>query len=148
MSAEIDAGRLAERPLRFTTIETITMDPRLQRLLAQRRSGRRFRATASTGVDEIAVIAEVSDVEAWQALTEVRPGATIPDGDGGAIVTGRVRVSDVESLRGRSFVRTLKAARPLFGSLAETTRDIRASSLSDLKHRGGWSGIPTGIASV
>ena len=27
-------------------------------------------------------------------------------------------------------------------------RPARASSLSDLKHRGGWSGIPTGIASV
>ncbi len=25
---------------------------------------------------------------------------------------------------------------------------LQPSSLSDLKHRGGWSGIPTGIASV
>jgi len=34
-------------------------------------------ATASTDVDEIAVIARVADVAAWEALGEVRVGARI-----------------------------------------------------------------------
>ena len=51
------------------------MDPRLQQALDRRGRGWRTVATASSGSDEIGVVALVEDVAGWVARSDVRPGA-------------------------------------------------------------------------
>src|SRR5262245_57994120 len=104
------------------------MDPRLQRIVAMRRHGGRKAASASTAQDEVAVVAKVSDVEAWENLSEVRVGARVgpPETDGSVIVTGRIPISRVEQVRSQPFVRSLKAARPVVPALNRTVPEIAA----------------------
>jgi len=103
----------------------------------------------STGADEISVIARVSDVKAWESLSEVRIGTTISDGKGkkGAIVTARIPASRVEFVRKQKFVKSLKATRPLRPALHATTEetnsrpvDLPVGSLSD-----GGRGVVIGV---
>lgn len=109
------------------TEEVTPMDPRLQRLLALQQQGRSKPATASTVLGEVAVMAKVSDVEAWEALSEVQPGVVIGEaGHDGAVVTARLPVSRVEHVRSQPFVMSLKAAQFLHRTLADTTREIGA----------------------
>lgn len=104
------------------------LDPRLQKLIAFRRSGMRKPATSSTDADEVAVLALVTDVKAWESLSEVRVGQVIGEKgpDGAYIVTGRIPVSRIEEVRKQSYVKSLKAARRLSPSLAATTKEILA----------------------
>ncbi len=104
------------------------MDPRLQKLIAFRRSGIRKPATSSTDHDEVAVIAKVTDLKAWNAQSEVRPGAMIGPkaNDGTYIVTARIPVSRIEVVRARPFVKSMNAARRLSPTLAATTQEILA----------------------
>ena len=115
-------------PLVSTYVE-VPMDPRLQRLIANRDQGVRVEPTASAGVDEVSVIAKVSDVAAWEALSEVRIGAVIPIADakdGIAIVTGRIPVARIEAVRTAACVLSLKAAQPLRPMLAAGVQETRA----------------------
>jgi len=108
---------------------TVQMDPRLQRLVVNCDRGVLLEATASAGVDEVSVIAKVSDIGAWEALSEVRTGAVIAEGDANsssAIVTGRIPVSRIEAVRTAPFVLSLKAAQPLQPLLASGVEETNA----------------------
>ncbi|MBI3409338.1 MAG: S8 family peptidase [Planctomycetes bacterium] len=125
------------------------MDPRLQWLVARRRHGMAKMASSSTGVDEVAVLAKITDRDAWEGLSEVTVGATVgpPAQDGTLIVTGRIPLSRVEFVRRQSFVTSLKAAQRLTPSLHATIREIGARA--DLSPQGnlanGGSGVVVGI---
>ena len=113
-----------------TAIE-VQMDPRLQRILARRSRGLLAEATASSGVDEVPVIAKVTDPTEWEALSEVRLsviiGARDPEDDS-TIVTGRIPAARIEAVRANRFVKSLKAALPLKPALAAGVEETRASS--------------------
>jgi subtilisin family serine protease len=118
-------------------------------MIAFRSGGLKKRATTSTEEGEVAVIARVSDVAAWENLSEVRPGATIGDATaaGGAIVTGRIPISRVEFVRRQPFVQSLKAAQRLRKALAATTTEIAAAPAllpAGAKTNGG-KGVIVGI---
>ncbi|BAY82442.1 subtilase family protein [Calothrix parasitica NIES-267] len=103
------------------------IDPRLQRLMQRRRRGLSTPPTASTEVGEVAVIAKVNDVEAWYSMTEVREGAEVGTTvDGNMIVTARVPVSRLQSVRSSSCVISLQASQ----SLQLTVDDISSESLT------------------
>ena len=79
---------------------TTAMDPRLQRLVAKRSRGVRLEATASSEVDEVAVLAKVTNPTAWAATSEVRASAVIgsmDSEDGTSIVTGRIPAVRIEA---------------------------------------------------
>lgn len=105
-----------------------SMDPRLQKLVAFRRHGEPLPATATTQVDEVSVVAKVSDVDAWEALSEVHVGVVVGDraADGTTVVTARVPVSRLEEIRARPYVVSLKAAQRLHRALTATTADTKA----------------------
>ena len=105
------------------------MDPRLQRILARRSRGILAEATASSSVDEVPVIAKVTDAAAWEQLSEVRASVRIGDQDPNdktVIVTGRIPTTRIEAVRALGFVTSLKAARPLQPSLSAGTEETRA----------------------
>ncbi|MBK8037377.1 MAG: hypothetical protein IPK22_09620 [Verrucomicrobiaceae bacterium] len=124
------------------------MDPRLQVACARRRMGKPSRAMASTTAEEVAVIARVTDVEAWEELSEVRVGSTLgASSEEGTLVTGRIPVSRIEEVRAQPFVRSLKASQALRRTLAETavemgtrTVDYPAQTAPD-----GGAGVVVGI---
>src|SRR2546423_157733 len=89
----------------------IQLDPRLQRLCDRRDRGLESPVTASTEAGELAVIARVTSASAWEAISEVKIGATLGAAeDGGEIVTGRIPLSRVEAVRQNEAVLSLKAA--------------------------------------
>lgn len=104
------------------------MDPHLQKVVSRVQQGIRKIPTASTGEDEIAVIARVDDVAAWEALSEVRIGAAIGEADNErtVLVTGRIPVMRVEAVRQQPFVKSLKAAQRLRPHLNKTTEETGA----------------------
>ncbi len=106
----------------------VSMDPRLQKLVSFRALGLRKRATTSTAVDEVAIVAKVTDVAKWEALSEVEPGTVVgtTDADGTTIVTGRIPIARIEHVRTQPFVQSLKAARRLKRTLAATTQETLA----------------------
>jgi len=90
------------------------MDPRLQRLSLRRKAGLSEAATFSSLENEINVIARVKDTEAWFALSEVRASQVIGGREGNNhIVTARIPVDRIDSVRGEEFVESLKAAQPV-----------------------------------
>ncbi|ABS26014.1 S8 family peptidase [Anaeromyxobacter sp. Fw109-5] len=104
-----------------------SLDPRLQALIERKRRGFIPRATASTDRGEIPVIARVADPAAWRALADIREGTELgPARDGGVLVTGRVPVDRIESLRQEPTVLSLKAATLLRPTLDATTRSMGA----------------------
>lgn len=114
----------------FTTTQIgASMDPRLQRVIARRSRGILAEATTSTDVDEVPVIARVTDPSAWAAASEVRASVTIggPDPkDTTFIVTGRIPSTRIEAVRNLGFVRSLKAAFPLRPALAAGVEETQA----------------------
>ncbi len=127
----------------------VSMDPRLQRLVAERRRGILKEATASTSEDEVAVIARVSTVKKWEELSEVVIGATIggKGGDGSHLVTGRIPVTRIENVRTRPFVISLKAAQPVQPVLFETIEETgaREDLLPNDHLANGGDGVVIGI---
>lgn len=101
------------------------MDPRLQRARARQAAGTRRAASASTRKDEIAVLAKVTDLAAWNDLSEVREGVLLgdPAADGSSIVTARIPLSRVEHVRHQPFVTSLKAAQPVHRTLVRTVQE-------------------------
>ena len=112
-----------------TTQIAASMDPRLQRIIARRSRGILAEATMSTDVDEVPVIARVTDPSAWTAASEVRASVTIggPDPqDNTFIVTGRIPATRIEAVRNLPFVKSLKAAFPLRPALADGVVETQA----------------------
>lgn len=125
-----------------------SMDPRLQRLVSRRSYGQLERATVSTGADQVAVIAIVDDLDAWEALSEVKVGARVGSAANGAtIVTARLPVSRVEAVRRAPFVRSLKAAQPVRPTLRAGVREVggRREDLPDEMRTAGGRGAVVGI---
>lgn len=106
-----------------------SMDPRLQVAVARQRSGAPRIPLASTGEDEIAVIAKVSDLAAWENLSEVKPGQLLGqlDGNAACLVTGRIPVKRIEAVREQPFVLSMKASQALKAELAATVEDMRVT---------------------
>jgi subtilisin family serine protease len=103
------------------------MDIRLQRVLDRRSRGIATHLTAATALDEIGVIAKVRRADVFGNRTEIRPGALVgTTSDGFAIVTARVPVTQVETVRGFSEVVSLKAAQRLRPMLAATLTETHA----------------------
>ncbi|MGI8683641.1 MAG: S8 family serine peptidase [Acidimicrobiales bacterium] len=129
--------------------KAVAMDPRLQKLVAFQRHGAQLRATATTQADEVPVVAKVTDVAGWEALSEVHVGVVVGDtaADGTTVVTARLPVSRLEEVRAQPFVVSLKAAQRLHRALAATTADSKARP-ADLpagnKVKGG-EGVVVGI---
>ncbi|HBY58491.1 MAG TPA: peptidase S8 [Solibacterales bacterium] len=123
------------------------MDPRLQRIVSRARKGQRRPASASTSVNEIAVVARVSSVDDWLALSEVKPGISIPEAGGDAIVTGRIPVARIEAVRQMPFVLSLKAAQAVQRMLGATTADTatRPNLLPKGNKVAGGKGVVVGI---
>jgi subtilisin family serine protease len=129
-----------------TTDIAVQMDPRLQHVLARRSRGILAEATASTEVDEISVIAKVTDPAKWEGLSEVRAGTTIgnPDPkDKTSIVTGRIPAVRIEAVRQMGFVKSLKAAQALKPALAAGVEETKARP--DLLPAGALSNGGTGV---
>ena len=132
----------------LTTTITPSLDPRLQHLIVQRRLGSVKAADVSTSVDEVAVIARVTDVAQWESLSEVRVGSTIgPDPDGTMIVTGRIPVTRIEQVRIQPIVKSLKAAQPLRPTLDATLLETgaRPDLLPQATQSDGGTGVIIGI---
>ena len=114
------------------------MDPRLQRVLDRRQRGMRTLETAATSSDEIGVIALVSDLQAWRDRSDVREGATLGQTAAGWLVTARVPIARVESIRQAATVKSLKAAQQLRPVLSATVPEINATPQQ----------LPTGLLTV
>jgi subtilisin family serine protease len=147
------------RSIESVSVESLTpvaidvmtdMDPHLQKIVARVRRGIRKVPTSSTGENEVAVIAKVTDVSAWEGLSEVRVGAEIGSAsdDGTTLVTARIPVTRVESVRQKRFVKSLKATRRLRPNLAKTTKETgaRLDLLPSGNRTDGGRGAIVGIA--
>jgi subtilisin family serine protease len=111
------------------TAITTNLDPRLQQLLERRRRGLIPTATTSTERGEIAVIAKVTDIDAWRSMSEVREGANLGSdpSSGGRLVTARIPLSRLESVRQAPWVVSLKTAQGVKPALAATIAEIEAA---------------------
>jgi subtilisin family serine protease len=141
---------------------TPDMDPTLQYYCFKKAQGIRKLKTASTSIDEVAVIARVKDKEYKrfeELMNEVkgRIGVRIhPNPQDGekvktSIVTARIPVDSAERVRAeREIVISLKASRRLKSALFRTVRDVRADSLSlpDNSDADGGSGVIIGIVDI
>jgi subtilisin family serine protease len=124
------------------------MDPRLQLLVARRKAGMIKPASASTTVDEVAVVARVRSYSDWEALSEVREPTLIGEAnDDTFIVTGRVPIRRVEDVRLQPFVISLKAGRDLRPMLSATTQETEArpALLPAGSLAGGGAGVVVGV---
>lgn len=125
------------------------MDPRLQRAGLLFAGGARRAASSSTSSDEIAVIAKVRDLAAWNELSEVRPGVTMgpPDSDGVSITTARIPVRRLEAVRNQPFVVSLKAAQRVHKVLGATLSETlsRPADLPTGSAVSGGKGVVIGV---
>jgi subtilisin family serine protease len=123
------------------------MDPKLQQAILLHRSGIRKSPTSSTSENELAVIASVTNTQAWNDLTEVRNPTLITAATGNepAIVTGRIPIKRVEFIRNLPFVKSLKGARRLSKAVHITVPDIGANKYAPLPKQTGGKGVLVGI---
>lgn len=124
------------------------MDPRLQLLVAQMRTGATKAASVSTAEDEAAVIARVTDADGWIGLSEVRQPVIIGAIDTADwIVTGRIPVSRIERVRTQPIVKSLKAAQPMRPMLATATSETEAqpAQLPAARQGTGGKGVVVGV---
>jgi hypothetical protein len=132
----------------LTTRVLSEMDPRLQLLVVRRKAGMIKPASASTTVDEVAVVARVRNYSDWEALSEVREPTLIGETkDETLIVTGRVPIRRVEEVRLQPFVISLKAGRDLRPMLSATTQEMEAvpAMLPADSLAGGGAGVIVGV---
>lgn len=142
LQVDVSAAEEANSPA------NVSMDPRLQLLVGRMRSGVTKAATASTAENEVAVIARVSDADAWLNLSEVRDATVIgKTEDTHSIVTGRIPVSRIERVRSQHFVESLKAAQSLRPMLAKATNETEAhpTQLPAGNQSKGGSGVVVGV---
>ncbi|MGH9840001.1 MAG: S8 family serine peptidase, partial [Blastocatellia bacterium] len=127
-----------------------SMDPQLFRLIERvQRQGIFKLATGSTNANEAAVIARVTDVDAFDALDQVRIKAIIKptDDDRTFIITARMPIDIVEEARQQTFVKSLKASQRLRQCLEKTIEQTCVvTDLTTLKSlANGGSGVIVGI---
>ena len=123
------------------------IDPRLQRLIERKHRGLTTAPTASTDEGEVAVIAKVSDIDAWHAMSEVLEGAEIGQAPTGEhIVTARVPVARLESIRRAPFIISLKASQRLRPQVTAINEDPVNPDLVPLRISGQQGrGVIVGI---
>ncbi|TCM37240.1 S8 family serine peptidase [Kribbella sp. VKM Ac-2568] len=123
------------------------MDPRLQRAVERRRRGMRTVATASSDEAEIGVLVLVEDTEQFAARGDVRLGAVIGEVDGGWLVTARVPLGRIETIRQAEGVRSMKSAQPMRPVLNATVPEIEAdqAALPPGSLAAGGAGVVVGI---
>ncbi len=120
------------------------MDPRLQRMVMRQNQGDSKTAGSSTSADEVVVVAKVTDLAAWEGLSEVRTGLAIP-GDDYTLVSARVPIARLEMLRTLPFVTSLKLSRPVTSMLDATTRETGAAPLPAGSLAAGGAGVLVGV---
>ncbi len=103
-----------------------SIDPYIQNLLQRRNRGLVKPFTTSTDTGEIAVVARVDHPDSWINLSEVRVGSIIQSSANEYIVTGRIPLARIESVRAASGVFSLKPARKLRLMLNETVVDSKS----------------------
>ncbi len=138
-------------PAEFSVTETeVSMDPRLQRAVSNKKRGFLRNATASSAPSEISVIGKVTSATKWHGLSEVRNPMTIASqnsADKTTIVTGRVPLDRIEFIRKQGFVKSLKAAQPvqltLAAGIAETS--ARPDLLPPGTLANGGEGVVVGV---
>lgn len=124
------------------------MDPRLQMACARGQMGLPNPSLASATAEELAVVAKVSNIAAWEAISEVRIGSILgPAGDGTTLVTARIPVSRIEAVRAQACVRSLKSSQPLHPALAATTKEMgcRPADYPAQTAPDGGKGVVVGI---
>jgi len=125
------------------------MDPHLQLAVVRANEGVLQLPTASTELEEIAVVAKVTDPDAWEALSEVRPGMSIRSSSRRemTIVTGRIPIKKIEHVRKLPFVTSMKASQRLTPELNKTTEETGARSelLPEGNLANGGEGVIIGI---
>ena len=73
------------------------------------------------------MIAKVSDLDAWNGMSEVQIGAEVGSTpDGNRLVTARIPLSRLEYVRQQSFVISLKPGQYLRPALSATVEEIRS----------------------
>jgi subtilisin family serine protease len=96
----------------------------------------------------VAVIARVTDAEAWEALSEVRTPTLIGvTSDKTSIVTGRIPISRIEVVRSQKFVKSLKASQRMRPQLNKTTEETETlPNLLPPSHlANGGKGVVVGV---
>lgn len=144
MSTKVNLAEIEE----LQSNARVDMDPRLQLLVARMRTGATKAASVSTAENEAAVIARVTDADAWTHLSEVRQPVIIGNEDGKHwIVTGRIPVSRIERVRAQLFVESLKAAQPVRPMLAAATAETEAqpAQLPAGRQGIGGKGVVVGV---
>ncbi len=139
-----DPNELQPLPVEVET----SMDPRLQLAIANYRTGKRTAASSSTTDDELPVVARVKSFDEWKALPGVFAGCQLGrTGDDSWIVTGRIPVQRIETVRAQPTVISLKASQPLHPSLAATIEAMGVSpkALPKGTASDGGSGVVVGV---
>lgn len=150
MAAPIDREVAPVPEMTVSTTDAYAgMDPRLQRFVARQRQGLLEAPTVSSAHDEVAVIAKVTDVTAWEALSEVQMGGVFgePAADGTQIVTGRIPLARIEYVRQQRYVTSLKATQSLRPALDKTIAETgaRTDLLPQGQRTAGGAGVVVGI---
>ena len=128
-------------------VET-SMDPRLQLAVANGRMGKSAPALTSTVEGELPVVARVKSVEAWRELPGVLAGADLGKTENGShVVTGRIPVRRIETIRKHSTVISLKASQTIQPTLAATIKEmgVSAADLPKGTSPDGGAGIVVGV---
>lgn len=103
-------------------------DPRICMSRHRREAGITKPRSASTEPNETAVIARVTDVEAFAGIKDVRLGIAIPPNEGDTdrttIVTARMPEEMVEAVRAEAFVVSLKESVRLRPQIENTLADV------------------------
>lgn len=128
-----------------------SMDPKLVLAALNGSTGKVAAATASAEADEIAVLARVTDPDAFEAIAGVTAGARIGVRDDGShLLTARIEVDRIAQIRAAPGVVSLKASVPLQPALSATTSTMRVRGdlmPADVEPRGG-AGVVVGIIDV
>lgn len=127
----------------------LQMDAHLHRVIGAVRSGRaQMIATSSTQETEVAVIARVDDVDAFTNLSGVRVSRDpLHDPDGTWLVTARIPLDQIEEIRQKKFVRSLKASQRVRPCLEKTLAEIgnESTALITGSLAKGGKGVIVGI---
>ena len=124
------------------------MDPRLQYYVACQRAGIVRPASNATSVDEISVIARVSNTKSWINLSEVREPIIIgKNSKNEYIVTGRIPIKRIENVRSQKYVNSLKAPQKILPMLNATVTETSASpsQLPNGHLSNGGEGVVVGV---
>ncbi|HDR4766574.1 TPA: S8 family peptidase [Bacillus cereus] len=136
-----------------TTLIPSSMDPRLQRIIAQSQREVEIRTVSTGAVKDVSVIAKVKDIDEWTKISGVHqtnPISSAPD-KSSQIVTAKVSVNELEVIRHSPTVISLKAAQSVQPSLKKQLKrteevDVMSDNLlSNMEKVYGGQGVVVGI---